>query len=113
MPDPYSNYNFLVEIDSIAQGGFQEVSGLEVTTETVDYREGGDNLTVKKLMGKKDVKSMISKGRKRLEKGDISGAREIYRKASEKYKSSGNKDKETYLKLLKFYNDILRKTVQV
>lgn len=50
--DPYMNFNFLVEIDSITQAGFQECSGLDSTTEPVEYREGGENTTVRKLPGK-------------------------------------------------------------
>ena len=50
--DPYRNYNFLVEIDGIAQGSFMECSGLDATTESIEYREGGDNVTVRKLPGK-------------------------------------------------------------
>jgi phage tail-like protein len=50
--DPYRNYNFLIEIDGIAQGSFIECSGLDATTETIETREGGDNTTVKKLPGK-------------------------------------------------------------
>jgi phage tail-like protein len=50
--DPYRNYNFLVEIDGMAQGSFMECSGLDATTETIEYREGGDNTTVHKLPGK-------------------------------------------------------------
>ncbi len=47
--DPYRGYNFLVEIDNITQAGFQEVAGLEATTDSVDYREGGDPNHVRKL----------------------------------------------------------------
>jgi len=50
--DPYRNYNFLVEIDGIAQASFMECSGLDATTEIVEYREGGDNATIRKLPGK-------------------------------------------------------------
>jgi phage tail-like protein len=50
--DPYRNYNFMVEIDGIAQGSFMECSGLDATTESIEYREGGDNVTVRKLPGK-------------------------------------------------------------
>jgi phage tail-like protein len=50
--DPYRNFNFLVELDGIAQGSFSECSGLENTTEVVEHREGGDNTTVRKLPGK-------------------------------------------------------------
>ena len=49
--DPYRGYRFLVEIDGITQAGFQEVSGLDVTTDSVDYREGSDPAHVRKLPG--------------------------------------------------------------
>ncbi|HVE82805.1 MAG TPA: phage tail protein [Myxococcales bacterium] len=41
--DPYQSFNFLVEVEGILVGGFSEVSGLGVETETFDYREGGLN----------------------------------------------------------------------
>jgi phage tail-like protein len=50
--DPYLTFNFLVELDGIAQATFRECSGLETTTEVVEHREGGDNITVRKLPGK-------------------------------------------------------------
>jgi phage tail-like protein len=49
--DPYRGYNFIVEIDGITQAGFQEVSGLDASTEKVDYREGTDPAHVRKLPG--------------------------------------------------------------
>lgn len=49
--DPYRGFNFLVEIDGITQAGFQECSGLDATTDSVDYREGSDPNHVRKLTG--------------------------------------------------------------
>ena len=49
--DPYRGFNFLVEIDGITQAGFQECSGLDSQTATIDYREGGDPRHVRKLAG--------------------------------------------------------------
>lgn len=49
--DPYRGYNFLVEIDGITQAGFQEVSGLDASTDPIDYREGNDPNHVRKLPG--------------------------------------------------------------
>jgi phage tail-like protein len=49
--DPYRAFNFLVEIDGISQAGFQECSGLDASTDTVDYREGTDPGHVRKLSG--------------------------------------------------------------
>lgn len=49
--DPYLSVNFLVEIDGLVVGGFQEVTGLQVETEVEDYREGGVNEYVHRLAG--------------------------------------------------------------
>ena len=49
--DPFRGFNFRVEIDGITSAGFQECSGLDVTTESVDYREGTDPNHVRKLTG--------------------------------------------------------------
>lgn len=49
--DPYRDFNFLVEIDGITQAGFQEVGGLDVSTDPIEYREGGDPMHVRKLPG--------------------------------------------------------------
>src|SRR5262245_16828142 len=50
-PDPYRNFNFRVEIDGITQAGFSECTGFEMSTDPIEYREGGDNTTVRKLPG--------------------------------------------------------------
>lgn len=50
--DPFRSFNFLVELDGIAQASFLECSGLGSTTEVIENREGGDNTTVRKLPGK-------------------------------------------------------------
>ena len=49
--DPYSVYNFVVEIDGVSRASFQECSGLDSTQEAGDYREGTDPLTMRKLPG--------------------------------------------------------------
>jgi phage tail-like protein len=50
--DPYSNSRFLVEIDGIVQAGFTDASGFGSAVEVVEYREGGDAATVRKLPGR-------------------------------------------------------------
>jgi phage tail-like protein len=50
--DPYLNFRFRVEIDGIQQAGFMECTGLGSHVEVVEYREGGDNATVRKLPGR-------------------------------------------------------------
>lgn len=49
--DPYRVYNFLVEIDGITRAGFRECSGLDASQDPIDYREGTDALTTRKLPG--------------------------------------------------------------
>jgi phage tail-like protein len=50
--DPYRSFNFLVELEGIAQASFTDCSGLASTTEIIETREGGDNTTMRKLPGK-------------------------------------------------------------
>lgn len=49
--DPYRGYNFMVEIDGITRAGFRECSGLDSAQDPIDYREGTDPLTARKLPG--------------------------------------------------------------
>lgn len=41
--DPYLDFRYTVEVDSVVEGGFSEVSGLEMEVETETYEEGGQN----------------------------------------------------------------------
>ena len=52
--DPYKSFRFEVEIAGnmvFAKAGFQKVSGLSMSTEVIEYREGGDSMTVSKTPG--------------------------------------------------------------
>jgi phage tail-like protein len=49
--DPYKKFNFLVQIEGIAEAGFMECTGLETETEVIEYREGGDANVVRLLPG--------------------------------------------------------------
>ena len=49
--DPYRSHQFLVEIDGIARAAFRECAGLESRQQPVEYREGNDPLTARKLPG--------------------------------------------------------------
>ncbi len=51
--DPYTGFNFLVEIQGLLTGGFTEVSGLQAEIDVQDYQEGGQNEFVHKLPGPK------------------------------------------------------------
>ncbi len=39
---PYSQFNFIVEIDGLDRAGFQEVSGLGMEINVAEYREGNE-----------------------------------------------------------------------
>jgi phage tail-like protein len=50
--DPYRGYNFKLEIDGINRNGFRECSGLDATSDPIDYREGDEKVyTNRKLPG--------------------------------------------------------------
>ncbi|HOA24212.1 MAG TPA: phage tail protein [Aggregatilineales bacterium] len=51
IPDPFLNFNFLVELDGITRAAFQECTLADATTEVVEYREGGEITTTRKLPG--------------------------------------------------------------
>lgn len=69
--DPYRAFRFLVEIDGIVQGGFSEASGFGSDVEVVEYREGGDPATVRKLPGKTSYPDVTLKW-------GITDSRELY-----------------------------------
>lgn len=39
--DPYTNFNFVVEIDGIQRAAFHEASGLDSSIDVIEHREGG------------------------------------------------------------------------
>jgi len=53
MENPILQYHFLLVLDgtSDAVAGFTEVSGINMETDVVEYREGSDTATVRKLPG--------------------------------------------------------------
>ena len=69
--DPFKNFRFLVEIDGIAQAGFSECSGFGSNIEVIEYREGGDPTTVRKLPGKTSYTDIVLKW-------GMTSSREIY-----------------------------------
>ena len=57
--DPYAQFNFVVEIDGVARGGFSEASGLNAEQDVVEYREGSEDTTVRKLVGLKTFPNIM------------------------------------------------------
>ena len=49
--DPYQNFRFRLEIDGIQQAGFREVTLPDSTQDVIEYREGDDTPTPRKLSG--------------------------------------------------------------
>lgn len=49
--DPLRNFRFRLEIGGINQAHFSEVSGFDISTDAIDYREGDDPTHVRKLPG--------------------------------------------------------------
>ncbi len=61
--DPFRGYNFKLEIDGISRNGFRECSGLDTTSDPIDYREGTDKVyTAHKLPGLVKYTNITLKG---------------------------------------------------
>jgi len=60
--DPFRGFNFKLEIDGITRAGFRECSGLDATTDPVEYREGPDKgNTPRKLTGLNKYSNIVLK----------------------------------------------------
>ncbi|HOX26212.1 MAG TPA: phage tail protein [Candidatus Krumholzibacteria bacterium] len=63
--DPYGDFNFLITIPGVGEEGlraaFSEVAGLEVRIEVVEYRNGNEDITVRKLPGLKKFTNLTLK----------------------------------------------------
>lgn len=57
--DPLRAFKFKVEIDGFAAAGFDEVSGLEKTTEVIEHSQGGDLGTPQKLRGRTNYANIV------------------------------------------------------
>jgi len=68
--DPIKVFRFAVEESGFKRAGFQKVAGLEATVEVAEYREGGDNETVKKSAG------LTTYGNITLSRGQVIGGAE-------------------------------------
>ena len=65
--DPYGSYNFIVEITGISsdgkavKGSFSEVSGLDVEITPIEYRNGSEDITTRKIPGLKKFTNLTLK----------------------------------------------------
>jgi len=65
--DPYASYNFELVLTGISddgkvvKGSFSEVSGLEVDIAPIDYRNGSEDIVVRKVPGLKKFNVIVLK----------------------------------------------------
>lgn len=63
--DPYGGFNFEIEINGISddgtavKGSFAEASGLEVDIQPIEYRNGAEDITVRKIAGLKKYPNIV------------------------------------------------------
>lgn len=92
MPDDRMNdassATFLFEVDGVDMGSFHEVSGLEVSIETEDIQEGGQNSYTHKLPGRMSWPNITLK--RGITKQD-SLLKWLNESSGEKFSSNGNK----------------------
>jgi phage tail-like protein len=65
--DPYGGYNFEILINGISddgtavRGSFSEASGLEAEIQPIEYRNGAEDITVRKVPGLKKFPNLVFK----------------------------------------------------
>jgi phage tail-like protein len=59
--DPYRNFGFKLEIQGLTVGGFSDVTGFGASTDPIEYREGGENRSVRKLPGLTKFNNLVLK----------------------------------------------------
>lgn len=57
--DHHPTAYFKIEIEGIEAGGFRKCSGVKTETEIFEYQEGGDNETVRKLLGPTKTSNIV------------------------------------------------------
>ncbi|CAN7806125.1 phage tail protein [Paraburkholderia hospita] len=50
--DPLTSFNFIITVENM-RAGFSEVSGLATETDIIEYREGNEDISVRKIPGKR------------------------------------------------------------
>lgn len=58
--DPLASFNFIVIVENM-RAGFSEIGGLTTETDIIDYREGNEDITVRKNPGKRKHTSISLK----------------------------------------------------
>jgi phage tail-like protein len=58
--DPFTSFNFIIDIQGM-KAGFAEVGGLATETDIIEYREGNEDITVRKIPGKRKYTNLTFK----------------------------------------------------
>ena len=61
--DPYTTFNFRLEIDGLTLGSFTEVTGLMVEGNAIEYREGNEQNWTRQLVGLRTQSTITQIGR--------------------------------------------------
>ena len=59
--DPYSAFNFVLEVDGVDAAGFSECSVLSTETDIIENRSGDEDITFRKLPGLKKFTNVTLK----------------------------------------------------
>jgi phage tail-like protein len=59
--ETFSKSNFIVEIEGVAVGGFSECTGLDTESAVIEYRNGNEDTTVRKIPGLKKFGNIVLK----------------------------------------------------
>ncbi|MHA2429172.1 MAG: phage tail protein [Candidatus Hermodarchaeia archaeon] len=99
MPDPYRNFKFEVEIDGFVRAGFSKVTGLKQTIEKVEYREGGDNETPRKLPGQSTFDDVVLERGLSIDSDFVDWIEQVF----DLDRSEGNQGDENFRKKVVIY----------
>ena len=58
--DPLASFNFIVTVENM-RAGFAEIGGLATETDIIEYREGAEDITVRKIPGKRKYTNLSFK----------------------------------------------------
>jgi len=58
--DPFASFNFIVDIQGM-RAGFSEVGGLSTETTIIEYREGNEDITARKMPGQAKYANLTCK----------------------------------------------------
>jgi phage tail-like protein len=58
--DPFTSFNFIVDIQGM-RAGFSEVGGLATETDIAEYREGNEDITMRKIPAKRKYTNLTFK----------------------------------------------------